>query len=73
MIKRNYVVARDGKFGICLFQVTYAFTNHARPPDDGKLREINPDLNWLTIGQEHIVPKPGVLKYPPLPVSMVYS
>jgi len=71
--KRNYIVAREDKFGICLFQVTYAFTNHARPPDDGKLREINPDVNWLTIGQEHIVPKPGVLKYPPLPVSWVYS
>ena len=71
--RKNYLVARDGKFDVCLFQVTYAYTNHSRPPDDGKLREINPDLNWLTIGQEHIVPKPGVLKYPPLPVSMVYS
>ena len=71
--RKNYVVAKDGKFAICLFQVTYTFTNHARPPDDGKLREINSDVNWLSIGQEHIVPKPGVLKYPPLPVSLVYS
>ena len=71
--RKNYIVARDGKFGICLFQVTYTFTNHARPPEDGKLREINPDVNWLSIGQEHIVPKPGVVKYPPLPVGLVYS
>ena len=71
--KKNYVVARYRRKGICIFQVTYAYTNHARPPDDGKLREINPDVNWLTVGQEHLLPKPGVTKYPPLPISMVYS
>jgi hypothetical protein len=71
--RKNYLVASHGKHGICIFQVTYAVTNHARPPDDGKLREINPDVNWLTVGQEHILPKPGVTKYPPLPISLIYS
>lgn len=71
--KKNYVVARDGKKGICIFQVSYAYTNHARPPDDGKLREINPDVNWLTVGQEHILTKPGVKKYPPLPIGFIYT
>ena len=71
--RKNYLVADEGRNGICIFQVTYAYTNHARPPDDGKLREINPDVNWLAVGQEHILPKPGVAKYPPLPISMVYS
>jgi hypothetical protein len=71
--KKNYVVAREGRKGICIFQVTYSYTNHARPPDDGKLREINPDVNWLAVAQEHILPKPGVFKYPPLPISLIYS
>ncbi len=71
--KQNYVVAKDGKKNICIFQVTYAYTNWSRPPDDGKLREINPDVNWLTVGQEHILPKPGVMKYPPLPVNLIYT
>lgn len=71
--KKNYVVAREGKQGVCIFQVSYVYTNHARPPDDGKLREINPDLNWLTVGQELILPRPGVLKYPPLPTGLIYS
>lgn len=71
--RKNYVVAQHRRKGVCIFQVTYAYTNYARPPDDGKLREINPDVNWLTVGQEHIVPKPGVTKYPPLPISLVYS
>lgn len=70
---KNYVVGRQGRKGVCIFQVSYTYTNHARPPDDGKLREINPDVNWLTVGQEHILPKQGVLKYPPLPVGLIYS
>lgn len=71
--EKNYLVAREGRTGICIFQVSYAYTNHARPPDDGKLRELNPDVNWLTVGQEHILPKPGVNKYPPLPIAFIYT
>jgi len=71
--KKNYVVAREGNKGICIFQVSYVYTNYARPPDDGKLREINPDLNWLTVGQEHILPRPGVMKYPPLSMGLIYT
>ncbi len=71
--RKNYVVAQQRHKGICIFQVTYAYTNHARPPDDSKLREINPDVNWLTVGQEHILPKPGVKRYPPLAINLVYS
>ncbi len=69
----NYVVARQRKSFICIFQATYAYANHARSPDDGKLRDIKPDLNWLTVGGEHLLPKPGVTKYPPLPISLIYS
>ena len=69
---KNYVVTREKGYGICIFQVTYAYTNQARPPDDGKLREIKPDLNWLSVGGEHLLPKPGVSKYPPLPINFIY-
>jgi len=71
--KNNYVVARQGEDGIFIFQATYSFTTHARPPDDGKLREIKPDRYWLTVGGQHILPKPGVRKYPPIPVNQIYS
>jgi hypothetical protein len=46
---------------------------HSRPPEDGKLREINPDVNWLTVGDEHVLPKPGVSKYPPINLSLIYT
>jgi hypothetical protein len=70
---RNYVVNRKGGFGICIFQATYSYTNPARPPEDGKLRELKPDLYWLSVANQHILPKPGIWKYPPLPMNVIYS
>jgi hypothetical protein len=71
--KKNYLVGRIKKKGVCLFQTTYAYTNHARPPDDGKLRDLKPDLYWLSVGGQHILPKPKAWKYPPLPLNVIYT
>ena len=72
-ITKNYVVARQKRGYVCLLQVTYQWTSHARPPEDGRLRDIKPDLNWLTVGEQHILPRPNVWKYPPLPVNLIYT
>ena len=71
--KKKYVVAREKKSGICIFQATYSPTDQSRFPDDGKLRDLKPDLSWLTIGGQHILPKPGVWKSPPIPMNIIYS
>lgn len=71
--KKNYAVAKHRNKWICLFQTTYAYTNHARPPDDGKLREIKPDLNWLSVSGQHILPKPGAWRYAPIPLNLIYT
>lgn len=71
--RKNYEVASKEKSCICIFQATYSLTSHARPPEDGKMREVKPDLNWITVGGQHILPKPGVWKYPPIPVNIIYS
>jgi len=72
-MKKYYVIAREEKERICIVQTTYSPTSQARPPEDGKLRDIKPDLYWLTVGEQHILPKPGVWNYPPLPVNVVYT
>jgi hypothetical protein len=74
-MKKNYVVENSlkNKECLCVFQATYAYTSHSRPPEDGKMRDINPDLSWLTVGGQHILPKPGVWKYPPLRFNAIYS
>ena len=71
--KKNYVVAREKRCGICIFQASYARTYHAREPEDSKLRDVKPDPHWLTVGEQHILPKPGVLKYPPIPLNLIYT
>ena len=71
--RKNYAVARTRKSCICIFQASYDFTDQSRPPDDGKLRELKPDLNWLSVGGQHLLPKPGVRKYPPLPINIIYT
>lgn len=72
-VKKYYVVAREGKERVCIVQATYSLTPQARPPEDGKLRDLKPDLNWLTVGEQHILPKPGVWRYQPLPVNVIYT
>lgn len=70
---KNYVIDHKGRNNICIFQATYGYTVHSRPPEDGKLREINPDVNWLTVVGEHLLPKPGVRKYPPINLNLIYT
>lgn len=70
---KNYVVTQEEKDSVCIFQVTYSHTAWARPPDDGKLREIKPEVNWLSVDTQHLVPLPGVWQYPPLPLNIIYT
>lgn len=72
-LRKHYLVAGDGRQAICIFQATYRATDPARTPDDGRLREFKADLNWLTVGSQHVLPKPGVWKYPPLACNVIYT
>ncbi|MCK5695192.1 MAG: hypothetical protein KAH62_01050 [Desulfobacula sp.] len=69
---KNYVVARQRKKFVCILNVRYDYTGHALPSEGGRLRELKPDTNWLTVSEEHILPKPSVLIHPPIPYKMVY-
>ena len=69
---KNYVIARQQKKFVCILNVRYDYTSHALPSEGGRLRELNPDTNWLTVSEEHILPKPSVLIHPPIPYKMVY-
>ncbi|OQY50017.1 MAG: hypothetical protein B6230_07065 [Desulfobacteraceae bacterium 4572_89] len=70
---KNYVVAREGKRLVCIFNTRYDYTFHALPPEGGRLRELKSDINWLTVAFEQILPKPTVWKRPPIPVKIIYT
>jgi hypothetical protein len=71
--RKNYRVAREGKDGIFLLQTSYYLTDYARPPEDGKLRDIKPDLNWHTVDSQLLTPLPGVRRHNPIPVNVIYG
>ena len=73
MLKKNYMVAKEGKSGVFIFKATYAPTVHALPPEGGKLREIVPELYWLTVNFQQILPKPGVWDWAPVPINLIYA
>jgi hypothetical protein len=70
---KNYVVARQRKNVVCILNVRYDYTSHALPSEGGRLREVKPDANWLTVAEEHIWPKPAVLHRAPIPYKMIYA
>lgn len=73
IFRKNYVLSRQKNTSICMFQAVYSRTAHAKPPDDGKLREIKPDLNWLTVEAQYLLPNPGSWKFAPIPMNIIYS
>jgi hypothetical protein len=72
-LKKNYMINHTETAGIFLFQSTYALTSCSRPPDDGKTRELKPDLSWTTVGGQHVIPKPFIRNNPPLPLNFIYT
>ncbi len=70
---KNYVIAREKKHTVCIFNVIYDHTAQALPSEGGRLRDLKPDSNWLTVSEEQILPRPSVLNHPPIPFKLVYS
>jgi hypothetical protein len=71
--RKNFSIAREGKDGVFILQTIYYLTDYARPPEDGKLRDLKPDLNWLTVESQLLMPRPGVRRHMPIPVNLVYG
>lgn len=75
-VNDHYTIAEEGRSGVCILQVFYSFTDHARVPLDGKLRNLNPATPWLTVESQYILPKSGKgerRKFSPLPINLIYT
>ena len=73
-LKNYFMLDKNGKTGgVFLFKVIYDQTSAAKPPEDGRLREVKPELHWLTVKNQYILPLPGVWEYPPLKYNLIYS
>jgi hypothetical protein len=68
----NYLYPADG-FQLGIGEAVYGPTPHSKPPEDGKLRKLNPAYNWLKLRGELIHPKLTALTESPISYSWAYS
>jgi hypothetical protein len=68
----RYLVDRQDDYGVGIFQVVYRPTVHAKPPEDGKLRKLRPDYQWLTVTSQLLIPLPAYIETYPLAYSTIY-
>ena len=69
----RFLVDMDDDFGVGLLHVSYRNSIYSKPPDDGKLRKLRPDYQWLSISDQLLIPLPGFLDTMPVPYSVVYT
>jgi hypothetical protein len=68
----RYIVDMQDGYGVGTFQVVYRPALHARPPEDGKLRKLQPDYQWLTVTSQLLIPLPVYAETYPVPFSTIY-
>jgi hypothetical protein len=68
-----YLIDRTQDYGVAIFLVTYKRNEHSTPPEDGKLRDLNPDYHWLNVDLQLLVPPPTSGDARPIPMSRVYT
>jgi len=70
---KAYLIDKTADYGVGIFLVTYERNEHSTPPEDGKLRDLNPDYQWLNVDLQLLVPPPASGDARPIPVSRVYA
>jgi hypothetical protein len=51
-----FTIDTDGDCGVGILQVVYRNTIFSKPPEDGKLRKLRTDYQWLTVGEQLLFP-----------------
>jgi hypothetical protein len=69
----SYLIDMTPTHGVGIFLVTYKHNEHSRPPQDGKLRELLADYQWLNVDLQLLVPPPSSGDARPIPLSRIYA
>ena len=71
-VKRFLVDIRND-YGVGILQVAYSNTSYSKSPEDGKLRELRPDYQWLSVSNQLLIPLPGNPEIYPVSYSTIYA
>jgi hypothetical protein len=69
---KRFLVAFQDNSGVGILHVSYRNTAHAKPPEYGKLRRLNPDYQWLTVSNQLLIPLPGNFEVYPITYRTIY-
>jgi hypothetical protein len=68
----RFLVDIQEDYGVGILQVVYSNSIYSKPPDDGKLRTLQPDYQWLNVTDQLLVPIDSPDTYP-IPYSIIYT
>jgi len=69
----RYLVNLCDSYGVAILHVVYRNSSYSKPPEDGKLRKLQTDYQWLTINDQLILPLPDQQDAYPLRYNTIYS
>ncbi len=70
---KHFLVHRTKDYGLARFKVVYQTNEHSTPPPDGKLRELKPDVQWLRIRNQLLLPNFTDTKVRPIRYQIIYD
>ena len=68
----RYLLDLSDEFGVGILNVVYHDTLYSKPPEDGKLRKLRPDYQWLNVHDQLLIPLPGEHEPPPVRYQTIY-
>lgn len=69
----RYLVNSCDTHGVAILHVVYRNSSYSKPPEDGKLRKLLPEYQWLNIHDQLLLPLPGNQDAYPLRYNTIYS
>jgi len=69
----RYLVALCDTYGVAILHVVYRNSSYSKPPEDGKLRKLQTEYQWLTIHDQLLLPLPEYQDAYPLRYNTIYS
>ncbi len=73
LFTERYMVDMCDDHGVAILHVVYRNSIYSKPPEDGKLRRLRPDYQWLSVNDQLIIPLPEQQDCPPVRYNTIYS
>lgn len=70
--REHFLVDIQDDYGVGVLQVVYSNSVYSKSPEDGKLRKLWPEYQWLNVTNQLLVPIESPDVYP-IPYSKIYS